>query len=95
MAKYVVIVDGMAAEQTSSIAVAIKDTGVGWWHWIGNVWLIQDSSALGAGFWRNLCLQRVPGGSVLVFEAADNTDWSACLPKPWHQWLYDNWRPGS
>ena len=40
--RYVVCFDSIDDEKSKNITACLKENGLGWWHWIDNVWFVTD-----------------------------------------------------
>lgn len=97
--RFIVGVDGMTPEQNKALADRLASLGCGWWHWIGNFWLVSDSSGkLTNSVLRDVVLEIAPGGTNLVLEVVGSTNWSGFGPNSqgnekhnMFRWLQDNW----
>ncbi len=95
--RFVVALDSSAKSQNESFISYIKDNRLGWWHWIGNFWLLVDSSGtLTAAKLRTDLGEIYQGVNKLVLELRDNDDtWAGFGPKTENKdmfaWLKRNW----
>ena len=95
--RFVVAVDSATKEYNDAFRDYLKSQGLGWWHWLTNVWLLSDSAGcLAAQDIRDALRDYYPGVHTLVIELGETGDtWSGFGPKSdnknMFKWLYENW----
>ena len=69
-----------------------KQHGVGWWHWVDNVWLISDRLGQIASIGLRDEIRKIVGSeaTILVFQVSE-ADWTAYAPKGSHDWFRESW----
>lgn len=73
--RYVVCFDGLDINQSKSVTILLKDKGLGWWHWIDNVWFVTDSSGkFNASKLRDLLKAVAPNERLVVLEINESGD---------------------
>ena len=73
-------------EQCDSITNLIKEREWGFWHHIGNSWLVVTDDEVSTAEIRDTILERAPDCITLVIEFTVH-DWAALSPTSSHQWL--------
>ena len=77
-----------SAEQCNSITGFIKEKGWGYWHHIGNSWLIATSDeSWDAAALRDKILEYAPNVVALVMQV-EAKDWATMSPVSSHEWLH-------
>lgn len=91
--RYVICVDGANAEQENKITALIKSINLGWWHRMGNVWLVYDSSdRYTALTLRDALRKEVPSPTFLVLALDDGgARWGGFGAPEMFKWLHRNW----
>ena len=95
--RYIVCIDNSNKEQDESFIAYIKEYGLGWWHWLSNVWLIVDKNGkLSAGEIRDKLRLIYVGEHTMVIEMRANGDtWAGFGPKSddknMFEWMKKNW----
>lgn len=95
--RYIVCLGNSIKVQDEAFIAYIKEYGLGWWHWLSNVWLIVDSNGkLSAREIRDKLRLIYPGEHTIVLELSENGDtWSGFGPKSeernMFEWLKTNW----
>ncbi len=95
--RFVVAIGTSTPEQDQAFREWISGS-YGWWHWIGNVWLIVDlNGMLTAAVIRDQLLECYPGVTTLVLElgVSESCTWSGFGPnteqRNMFKWLENNW----
>ena len=83
---FVTISELSSPEQCDSITNFIKEREWGFWHHIGNSWLIVTNDEVSAAEIRGKILERAPDCITLVVEFTAQ-DWAVLSPTSSHQWL--------
>ena len=91
---FATISETSSAEQCDAITNYIKQRGWGYWHHIGNSWIIatKGDDDLTAGTLRDTLLEYAPGCINLVVEFTVE-DWGAYSPSSTHDWLRSYFSP--
>lgn len=95
--RFVVAVDSATKEQNDTFREFLKSRGLGWWHWLTNLWLVADGAGrLTAQEIRDVLRQHYPSVHTLVLELREDDDtWSGFGPssetKNMFKWLRQNW----
>jgi hypothetical protein len=95
--RFVVCVNSATNEQNKQFKEFIRENGLGWWHWLRNVWLLSDSKGkFSAAEIRDQLGRNYPGVYSLVLELrGDDDTWSGFGPKKegknMFKWIRDNW----
>jgi len=97
--RFVVAVESSTSEQSAALVEFFEERGVGWWHYLPNLWLISDSNGkLDASEIRDELRLLIPGEHSLVLEfRADGDTWAGFGPKSerrnMFKWIRGNWTP--
>lgn len=100
MKRYVLAVDSSTKEQNDAFLAFVKVTGLGWWHWLDNFWLLaDDSDNLSAVTIRDKANECYPGVHKLVLQLDQTGDtWAGFGPKTDRRdmftWLRNTWKRG-
>jgi len=79
-------------EQRDAITAFVKAKGFGFWHWVGNAWLLStDAKEWTAEKLRDELRTLASGPLLLVLEVKGGT-WSAFGTKGRFDWLHKNWK---
>jgi hypothetical protein len=95
--RYIVAVNSSTKEQVESFIEFIKANGLGWWHWLDNIWLLTDSAGiLNAKKVRDEVSDTFPNINNLVIELNETGDtWSGFGPnsdkRNMFNWLKKTW----
>ncbi|MCX6256816.1 MAG: hypothetical protein NTW49_02795 [Bacteroidia bacterium] len=96
--RFIVCVEVSTNEQSQLFLDYIIKNNLGWWHWMSNFWLLNNSSGnLNSENIRDELLKIYPEINNIVIEITNNGDtWSAYGPrdesKNYFKWLHDNWK---
>jgi len=96
--RFVILVDSAGPEQHKAFKERLgvfRESGVGWWHWIANAWLIVDPhGSLTAEKLRDEVMQAYPDTNNLVTDVSITT-WAGFGPaggdKDMSTWLQEYW----
>ncbi|WP_137923938.1 hypothetical protein [Cupriavidus sp. 2SB] len=80
-------------EQRDQVTAFVKSKGLGFWHWVGNVWLLTSSSDdLTASTLRD-SIRDLTGGDpmVMVLEVEPKT-WAGFGLTGRFEWIKKNWK---
>jgi hypothetical protein len=96
--RFIVAIDGMTDQQESTFISYIQNQGLGWWHWIGNFWLLVSiDKKLNADEIRDKLLEIVPEKYSLVLEVHNSISWYGFglnkPPKDMFNWIKETWHP--
>ena len=95
--RFIIGLDSTTKEQNEAFLEFVKEHGVGWWHWLGNFWLLADSGGrFSADDVRNKLKETHPGVHTLVIELSEHGDtWAGYGPKSENRnmfkWLRETW----
>jgi len=95
--RYVVCFDTLDNEKSKEITSAIKEKGLGWWHWIDNLWFITDSRGrFSAVEIRDLLKPFAPNERMIVLEINEKGDtWAGVRANDPEEkmftWFKDTW----
>lgn len=95
--RFVVALDSAIKEQDEAFKEYVRSRGLGWWHWLTNLWLLTDASGqLTASEIRDVLTEIYPRVHALVLELrGDDDTWSGIGPKTekrnMFKWLHKNW----
>jgi hypothetical protein len=99
--RFVVCLNSSTPEQNKAFKDYISETGMGWWHWLGDTWLLTDSSGVRTAEGIRAKLKELyPGVHQLVLELRGKDDtWAGFGPngangssKDMFKWLRENWK---
>ena len=96
--RFVVGIDQETSEDVSSFFKYIEQQEFGWWHWIGNLWLLTtDDKQITVVAIRDKLTKITNGGRVIVIEVS-STYWATYGPKGeksesenMSRWIHDSW----
>jgi hypothetical protein len=99
MKRFVVLLNTVTEAQNESFKKFITDSGLGYWHWLPNTWLLytgDDDTDLSAVSLRDKIGEFYPHVRCLVLEFnKDGDNWSGYGPKGdkknMFTWLHQNW----
>lgn len=66
--------DDLTAEQSKAITLNLKEKGLGWWHWIDDVWFVVDSSGKFSAKEIRDALKSIANQKMIVVELNENGD---------------------
>lgn len=73
--RYVICFDSLDNSQSKGITALLKQEGLGWWHWIDNVWFVADPKGkFSAQKIRDLLKPLAPKDRMIVLEINENGD---------------------
>ena len=97
MRKFVVCIDGETPEDVSAILDYNEEQGLGWWHWIDNIWLLTtNKKQITVGELRDKFMDLTGDKTVAVIEVKSVT-WATYRPtgkvgsKSISKWIEDHW----
>lgn len=87
-----IAVEGLSALEETKLAEGWR--GYGWWHGVGNFWLLRDhTDTMTAGSVRDNIRALAPSARVIVLDVNPNT-WSAsAMTQSNRDWLEKYWPP--
>ncbi len=97
--RFIVALNSSTTQQDEAFTAYIKAKGLGWWHWLSNIWLVYDPTGdLTARQLRNDLMDIYPNVYTIVLELSSGTDtWSGFGPKSEGQdmfeWIRKYWKP--
>jgi hypothetical protein len=87
-------VETMTAKQEKEFIGYLRRKGLGWWHWIPNIWLLTGSNVPDCSEIRDELKIISDGADVIVLEVNPIT-WSGFGPKTdennMFNWLHKSW----
>lgn len=97
--KFVVATDPLNADQEKSFIEKFKVySGLGWWHWLPNFWLVIDVTNNLDASTLNSFVREISGAKArcIVFEVKGHTDWAAQTRtndagQDMARWIKDEW----
>lgn len=95
--RFVVCLNSSTNEQNEKFKEFIKESRLGWWHWLSNSWLLVDSKGqCTASSLRDQLNRNYPGIHSLVLELrGDDDTWAGFGPsgedKNMFKWIKENW----
>jgi hypothetical protein len=93
----VLIEDTSTKEQNDAFIEWIRTSGLGWWHWFQNCWLLVDSNGIQSAADMRSSLKAIYGSAnTFVIELSDGQDtWAGFGPtsdqKNMFTWIHKNW----
>jgi hypothetical protein len=98
--RFMVVINRATPENERSITDLFSNKGLGWWHWLKNIWLISDpNGTLSATAVRDSISQILPATHSLVIEIDNNgvDTWAArgTNAEQMFSWLHKNWTKSS
>lgn len=95
MKRFVVAAEGMSPEQQKAWLEFIKEKGLGWWHWIDNLWLLVDRpEEMTTATLRDQITEKFGATKCIVIEIEPGGTWSGLgpsSPKPMFKWIKETW----
>jgi len=96
--RFVVAIQGIPAPVANAVTKQLQASGLGFWHWMENVWLVTAAPSKGEVTAKSLSdwLAKTPGvpqGRMLVIRAdSDSTEhWGIQDLKSWN-WFTSEWK---
>ena len=91
--KFIIAIDKGTKEQRDKFTKYLESLPSGWWHWLSDVWLIDDNSypEMSSIKWRDKVQKFFPSSNILVMDIKTSTNWSSWNSENAHKWLQDNW----
>lgn len=91
--RFVIVVDQPSASSRQAVTTFIKETGVAWWHWFQDCWLLVDRGGRDAEWWVEAVRSKVANQSVLVIEVPGSAaaDWAVFCTPDAQKWLLGSW----
>jgi hypothetical protein len=92
--RLIISLDRAPAKARNLVTQTLKDSSVGWWHWLQHLWLVVDPEGRDAAWWRNHLRDQlqVAAPRVLIFVSdADTGYWAIRGPKRSFVWLQETW----
>jgi hypothetical protein len=96
--RFILLVDNTTADQNKAFRDFVEASGLNWWHWISNAWLLIDQK----GTWkasqlRDKAKEVYPGENTFVAELRPDDDtWSGFGPstekRNMFKWIEQNWK---
>lgn len=93
MKKFIILADGLTAEQQNAITRFIQDRGWGFWHWHTNTWLLAGlpddwtPRRLQVDLEESLKLQT----SMIIMSISDPITFFGRAPEEAWPWLQQRW----
>lgn len=78
---------------TSYMKELHKQHGIGWWHWVDNVWLISDGSGQITSIGLRDEIRKIvgPKPTIIVMKISE-ADWTGYATKDSHDWFRSTWK---
>jgi hypothetical protein len=91
--RFLVAVEGMAAPEEEQFIAYIRKEGMGWWHWIANIWLLVDErDTITARIIRDKLSEIAKPSRCLILEV-DPVTWSGVRNDPkMFDWMTRAWK---
>lgn len=96
--RFIVAVDDTTPVQNRAFRDFIKASGLNWWHWISNIWLLIDEAGIWtAGQLRDKAKEFYPGENSFIVELRPDDDiWAGRGPnsekRNMFKWIKQNWK---
>ena len=97
--RYIVCINNSTAEQEQLFINYAKENGLGWWHWLNNVWFLVDSSnKVSSEVIRDKIIEIFNGEFNIVVELNSNgvDTWNGYGPSSENndmfRWVDKNWK---
>ena len=88
--KFLIAVDSPTAAESDALTNSLKDTKYGYWHWIADIWIIDDpTSEAEVVKWRSKVRELIADRNVIVIEL-QVIHWAVSAPEDSHQWLLNH-----
>lgn len=98
MRRFAVAVSDMNTQQQEVWRELIRERGLSWWHWIGDLWLIIDKNdEYTCADMRDLVKSVTSRGRCIVFDVPEGGTWAGFgpkVPKPMFGWIRGPWSGG-
>ncbi|WP_025267084.1 hypothetical protein [Bibersteinia trehalosi] len=94
--RYIILIDeNFPSEVRNNITSFIKQKGFGYWHWIGNVWLITVNEEWTSKKLRDEIKQFISNdGLLVVLNSSHSQGWATFGNSRKSEWLRHNWNNG-
>jgi hypothetical protein len=100
--RFIVMLNSSTNEQNEAFLAYIKETDIGWWHFISNSWLLYDAeNKISAEIIRDKLMEIYPSVTNLVIEVTSpHEPWQGFGPNGgpngdnlnMFTWLKENWK---
>ncbi|AWI50616.1 hypothetical protein DDU33_03510 [Actinobacillus porcitonsillarum] len=90
--KFIVLVDeAFTTDERNTISKYLKDK-FGYWHWIGNAWLLITSRDTDTSQnIRDELIKLVNRGTIIVLDISNNNGWAGFGNTKKFEWMHKNW----
>ncbi|ENG7518036.1 hypothetical protein ABVD55_001181 [Vibrio harveyi] len=100
MRRFIVAAQGMSVDAEKQLKDYFQENGLGWWHWIENVWLITSNrDDINATDIHDKIDKSPVNVRVLVIEIDRSKDWTGYGPSTENnnmfEWLRTSWTAGN
>jgi hypothetical protein len=95
--RFVVGITGLSSDDQTKFVEFLRKEGMGWWHWIDEVWLITSrSESVSAEQIRDYLHGLKTGTRCVVFEIDEDKSWAGFgpnkAPQDMFAWLKTTWK---
>lgn len=90
--RFVVCIDNTTKEQQDIVTAWFKKSGVGYWHWLKDMWLVTDPlMKWNANKLRDELNSLLPSSYKMVIQIDGENTWSGYGNTNMFKWLKDTW----
>ena len=92
MNKFIIAIDDLTQDEKTELQVFVEGSGMGWWHWIGNFWMISTSdNDMTIAIIRNN-IRKITNKMFIVIKVDNAESWSGYGESEKFEWLQKNWQ---
>ena len=89
--RFVIVAPALLPSQQNTLTQHFQSSGVGYWHWGSDTWLIATRTLENAVALRGKINQALPGVHVVVLQVTP-VMWSMYGPSTWAEWFKASWQ---
>lgn len=90
MGNYLLSVESPPEATANAITATLRQsTGLAWWHYLQNAWIIKDNQDRGTAYWFERLMGPEPAHQCIIVEIVDSS-WMVYADKRAHGWLQKN-----
>ena len=95
--RFIIGVSGLNKEDQDKFVEFLRQNGMGWWHWIGDFWLLTArKEEISASMIRDFLNEQNSPRRCIVFEVDEDKTWAGFgpnkAPQDMFDWIKNSWR---